>query len=540
VWRWRILLLVALASVVPAAARAQSSSYRLSFADAGRHAMHVELTLADVPPGPLELHMSAASPGRYAAHDFARGVSDVEAYDASGERLRLTSPGPRRWIVPEHGGRVRVSYRVAGDRIDGTYLAIDATHAHVNMPAALLWARGFETGAMTVRFEPPSSTPWRVATQLYPGPDAWTFTAPNLQYLMDSPTELSAFTLRTFTVADGAASPVFRVAVHHQGQDADVDALAAGAEKIVREARDVFGEFPAFDVGAYTFIADYLPTAHADGMEHRNSTILTSPDGIRDHLSRMLDAMAHEFFHAWNVERLRPRTLEPFDFDAPNQTGELWLAEGFTEYYGSLVQARAGLISASDFAAGMGALVGQVLASPARRVGTLEDMSRLATTIDTGLGGVPPQLRGRFLSYYTWGGAVALALDLSLRQRSNDRVTLDDFMRLLWTRFGRPVSRTPGLVARPYTEDDVKAALAEITGDRRFAADFFARYIEGHDVADYARLLGRAGFVLRRAGPGDGTEPRMDVVLAERAGRTLTPAQRRVRAAWLGSRADQP
>jgi predicted metalloprotease with PDZ domain len=226
---------------------AQSATvYRITFAEREQKIMQVEATFTDVPAGPLQLRMSRSSPGRYGLHEFARHVTDVRATDGAGRPLSITRPEPHRWDVDGHAGEVRVSYRVAGDRVDGTYLAISSAHAHINMPAAIMWARGFDQRPISIRFEPPAGASWRIATQLLPGRDSLTFTAPNLQYLMDSPVELSAFALRTFTVADDQRTPVFRVAVHHAGAEAEVDAFTRDVESIVRETRYVFGEFPAF------------------------------------------------------------------------------------------------------------------------------------------------------------------------------------------------------------------------------------------------------------------------------------------------------
>ena len=286
--------------------------------------------------------MSRSSPGRYALHEFAKNVFDVRITDEAGKALAVTRPNPHEWDVTGHAGTVRVTYKVFGDRLDGTYLAVDASHAHINMPAAIMWARGFERRPVTIRFERPTGTSWRVATQLSPGTDPLSFTAPNLQYLMDSPSEFGTFTLRSFTAPDDRRTPVFRLAVHHTGTDAEVDGLARDVEAIVREARHVFGEYPPFEGNTYTFIADYLPWAHGDGMEHRNSTILTSPSSIQADRLDLLDTIAHEFFHTWNVERIRPKSLEPFNFEEANMSGELWLAEGFTSYYGPLTLKRAG------------------------------------------------------------------------------------------------------------------------------------------------------------------------------------------------------
>ena len=143
----------------------------------------------------------------------------------------------------------------------------------MNIPASLMWARGFEARAARVTFDGPAE--WKVATQLHPTNDPQTFTAANLHYLVDSPVELSAFTQRTFIV-----DREFRVALHHDGSGADADRFAAALERIVREERAVFGELPAFEA-PYTFISDFLPWAASDGMEHRNSAILTEPARLR-------------------------------------------------------------------------------------------------------------------------------------------------------------------------------------------------------------------------------------------------------------------
>ncbi|MBI3050190.1 MAG: M61 family metallopeptidase [Acidobacteria bacterium] len=488
---------------VPALALGQAPvSYRLSFPEPEHRWMQVHIRFDDLPPGPLELRMSRSSPGRYAIHDFAKNVYDVRLVDGHGAALSVIRSNPHEWNVIGHTGSIDVTYRIFGDRVDGTYLAIDSTHAHINMPALLMWARGLEARPVTVRFEPAPGTSWRVATQLFPGADSLTFTAPNFQYLMDSPAEFSGFTLRTFTVPDGPGAPVFRLAVHHAGTDAELEAFTADVERIVREARRVFGEYPPFEGNTYTFIADYLPWAAGDGMEHRNSTVLTSASSIRSNRLGLLDTVSHEFFHAWNAERIRPRALEPFNFDEANVSGELWLAEGFTSYYGPLILQRAGLTQVSDFAAEMGDVINTVRTSPGRQVRSAEDMSRFASLVDGAEHVDRTNFDNTYISYYTWGAAIALGLDLTLRGRSNGQVTLDHYMRALWEKHGRPGGRAPGYVDNPYTMADLEAALASVSGDAAFADDFFARYIQGREVVDYERLLARAGFVLRPVSPG--------------------------------------
>jgi predicted metalloprotease with PDZ domain len=519
------LALVALAAAsldsAPASASrdgAASIAYRFTFPEPEHHWMQAEIRFAGLDLAPLELRMSRSSPGRYAVHDFAKNVYDVRAMDPDGRELTVTRPDPHGWTVPQHGPALTVRYKVFGDRVDGTYLAVDRTHAHINMPAAIMWARGLDERPSTLTFEPPVGLlgdGWRVATQLYPGSTPFEFTAPNLQYLMDSPAEFAPLSIRQFDI-DGRA---FRFAAHHTGTADELESLVKDVEKIIREQRVIFGEYPAYEPGHYTFLADYLPYASTDAMEHRNSTVMTSAASIRDHRAALLDTVAHEFFHGWNIERIRPRSLEPFDFERANMSAELWLGEGFTQYYGPLSLIRAGLENLRNTAGALTILVGAV-SGPGRDVRSATEMSRMAPFID---GGRPIDVTNwdnTYISYYSFGGAIALGLDLTLRIRSDHRVTLDDFMRAMWRAHGKPGGAPDGHVSRPYTLEDAERRLAEVAGDATFARNFFARFVHGREVLDYARLLQPAGLLLKKVNSGRAWWG--DVALEQRGGLRVT------------------
>jgi predicted metalloprotease with PDZ domain len=486
---------------------AQSTvEYRLSFPDAIHHVMQVEATFHDVTASPLLVQMSRSSAGRYAAFEFAENVFGEEITDGSGKPLTVKRPDPRTWEISGQRDTVHISYHVFGDRVDGTFLAVDSTHAHINFPAALMWAHGLEDRPVRVIFVPPAASDWNVATQLYSTDHPLVFTAPNLQYLMDSPVELSHFAIRSFQIPPlrgTGQTQTLRGVVHHQGSDGDVDAYVANVEKIVREEQAIFGELPEFEPGYYTFLIDYLPWDNGNGMEHRNSTVITSG---RSTLAqrRALGTVSHEFFHCWNVRRIRPATLEPFNFADVNMSGELWLAEGFTNYYGRLVLLRSGLLDLTDGLSQMAGEIGGVLNAPGTRFRSAVDMSRLAPFVDGSSDSIPTYWGNTFVSYYSFGDIIGLDLDLTLRARSNSRVTLDDFMRAMWRVHGKPGGAAPGLVSQPYTMADVRARLAEVSGDEAFADDFVHRYIEGTEKMDLSPLLLRAGFILRKKG-GDAT-----------------------------------
>jgi predicted metalloprotease with PDZ domain len=484
---------------------ATAVAYRLSFPAPEQRWMQVEATFSGV-IGALEVRMSRSSPGRYALHEFARHVYDVQAADGRGAPLAAGQVEPHEWKVEGHDGTVRFRYRLFGDRVDGTYAAIDATHAHLNIPATLAWARGFDDRPATVTLVPPPDAGWRPATQLFTTGDPWTFTAPNLQYLMDSPIKAAPFAWRTFeprrVQAVPGPHPTIAVAIHHDGADEDVDRFARALEALVPEAAAVFGEYPAFEGGRFLFIACYLPWATGDGMEHRNSTVLTSSASLAGSRTHLLETAAHEFFHAWNVERIRPRSLEPFDFTRANAARELWFAEGVTTYYQALLMHRAGLSTLRQLVADLGTWVGEVVASPALAFRSAEQMSLLAPLVDGARTQEPTNLGSTYISYYTFGAALGLGFDLAIRERTAGVRSLDDVMREMWMRHGRPGGARPGIVDVPYTTGDIVSALEAVTGDAAFAAALVDRHVRGREAMDYRRLLGLAGVALRPASPG--------------------------------------
>jgi len=485
----RPLILVVVPFALCSVLRAQAPvEYEISFPNSVHHEAQITATFAGVPAGPLVVRMSRSSPGRYAAHEFAKNVYALTAVDGRGKALGVVKANPQQWTIGGHNGTVRVTYTLFADHADGTYAGIDRTHAHLNIPASFLWAVGLDARPVRVRFRDLPHG-WTVATQLAAGPDAMTFTAPNLQYFMDSPIEASELDLRTWTVEEGAAQRTIRLAIHHAGTREEVDGYVEQIKKVVLEQRAVYGELAPFDYGTYTFLADYLPWVSGDGMEHRNSTVLTSTQPLRTGARGNLGTVSHEFFHSWNVERIRPRALEPFDFRDANMTGELWLAEGVTSYYGPLTIHRAGLNTFEEYIRSLAGDVNAVLFRPGRRYHSPRDMSMLAPFVDAATSIDRTNFANTFISYYTWGAALGLALDLTLRQRFPG-VSMDDFMREMWRAHGR--------TERPYANADARAALARVTGDTAFAGWWWRSYVDGREAPDYAALFAPAGVEVRR------------------------------------------
>lgn len=485
---------------VPAFAQGKVE-YEISFPNAAHHEAEITVTFSGAPAGkPLEVRMSRSSPGRYSAQEFAKNVYSVRVTDDKGTALSFTRPNPTQWNVAGHRGTVRISYTLFGDQGSGTFTGIDNTMAHLSIPATFMWARGFENAPITIRFR--TLPEWKIATQLVPTADPQVFTAPHMQYFMDSPTMLANFRLREWSVQSNGKTYTLRLAINDPAaSDKEVDEFAEMSKKIVNEQMAIFGETPDYDFGTYTFIANYIPQIGGDGMEHRNSTSLTSTRSIRSGGARgNLSTVSHEFFHCWNVERLRPRTIEPFSFEDANVSDGLWLAEGFTQYYGNLAMMRAGFSGDhANFGRGLGFTINSIVNAPGRLLYGPIGMSQQAVFADGAPQADPTNLRNLFVSYYTYGSAVATGLDLTLRTKFSGK-TLDGYMRELWQSYGKHQKNYAP--AKPYTIPDLKAALARYTGDATFANEFFARYIEGNEVPDYESLLARAGFQLRKTRPG--------------------------------------
>jgi predicted metalloprotease with PDZ domain len=507
--RAALAALVLLSSAGVASAQpATPIDYRISIPEPEHRWLQVEMTLADLPAGPLSLRMARSSPGRYAVHEFAKNVYDVQVADAAGKPLPVSRPNPHEWRIDAHPGAARVRYRVFGDRVDGTYLGVDDSHAHMNIPATLMYVNALATRPSRVTLVQPTGKAWKAATQLFPTADPLVFTAPNLQYLMDSPIEFGDIVIRSFSVAPTSASgktQTIRVAMHHLGTDEELDAYVRDIDKVVREQQAIFGELPDFEPGHYTFLIDYLPWASGDGMEHRNSTVISSSRELAGASGQLIGTVAHEFFHCWNVERIRPKSLEPFNFDDANISGELWLAEGFTSYVDGLSLVRAGLNSADQTMSRWAGLVGALAVLPGRQVRSAVEMSQFAAFADGATAIDPTNSNIAFISYYMYGAAIGLGLDLSLRARTDGRIGLDDYMQALWERFGKTPAAQPGLVATPYTLADLRATLADVSGDLGFAESFFSRYVSGREMLDYAPLFARAGYLLRPAAPAEAT-----------------------------------
>ncbi len=462
------------------------NEYRVSFKNAVHHEAEIKATFTNLSSGTISLLMSRTSPGRYSLHEFAKNIYNVKITDSKGKNITVTRPNPHQWDVSGHDGTINLSYTLFADRADGTYSQIDETHAHINIPATFMYIPVLKDRPVQVTFDARQDPNWKVATQLIPlGGNS--FLAPNLQYFMDSPVEISNHTIKEYKINSGITEYTIRLALHHQGTEEETDAYFEQIKKIVEQEKAIFGDYPNFDYGEYTFLACYMPNVSRDGMEHRNSTVLTSTTNLAEGgMRKNITTVAHEFFHSWNVERIRPISLEPFDFTKTNTSGELWFAEGFTSYYTYLTLCRAGIITQDEYIDSLTKTYNRVWNSPSLQYFNPIEISYQAPFYDKAKSIDPKNKENTYISHYPYGSMLALALDLSLRDKEG--LNLDDYMKLVWAKYGK--------TEIPYTIENLFLTLREYAGES-FADDFFEKYIYDSQKPDFKKLFGTVAIYLK-------------------------------------------
>ncbi|PHI19352.1 hypothetical protein CEQ90_13425 [Lewinellaceae bacterium SD302] len=447
--------------------------YTLDLTNVQQHELNITVDFPAVTTGAFRLKMPTASPGRYAEHNFAKNVYMVQAFNGKGERIDVSRDGINDWIVSGHDGSVRVTYKLFANGGDGTYSGIDNRKLHLNMPATFLFGDKLNDRPVKIVIPKDQRPEWTVASQLEDLGDRQ-YAAPNYYYFYDSPTMVGEIDVHSFKNGD----QTIEVAYMTEDSDEDKAAYTAWVEKIVESQRRVYGELPRYDYGRYTFLCSYNPYIGGDGMEHRNSTICSASVGLEKYADRLIGTVSHEFFHCWNVERIRPASLEPFDFSHANQSGELWFAEGFTSYYDDLTLVRSGIISDTAYVEGLGGMLNYVYNRPGRKYRNPIMMSQQAPFVDAATANDEDNFANTFVSYYPYGAVLGLTLDIQLRQQGHD---LDELMRLVWQRHGKPEI--------PYHINDLETALGDLIEDSEWAAEWFQRHVYGSELMPLDELF---------------------------------------------------
>jgi len=464
------------------------TQYHIVPLDPHAHLYEVTVTVVDPDPTGQRFWLPAWIPGSYLIREFARQFVAVRAEAESGE-ITITKEAKDVWrAAPCFGPLVVVAQIYAYDlSVRTAYL--DGTRGYFNGAAVFLCPTGRENAPCTVDIAPPDAAfaGWRVATTLPAAAAApygfGRYRAENYDELIDHPVETGTFTTATF-MAGGAQDDI---AVTGAPQ-ADLRRMAQDLGRICRWQIDFFGGAPdsppPFD--RYLFQVMAVGDGHG-GLEHRTSTSLLcrrdelplpGVEEITDDYLEFLGLASHEYFHTWNIKRIKPQAFSPYDLTRENYTRQLWAFEGITSYYDDLALVRCGLITPLRYLTLVGRTISTVLRGPGRMAQSVAESSFDAwikfyrqdeNTVNAGV------------SYYAKGSLVALALDLSLRSRSG--ATLDDLMRALWMRHGHPGVGVP--------EEGIEKIATELAGYD--LGDFFTRYVFGTEDPPLARLLADFG-----------------------------------------------
>ncbi len=479
-------------SVEPARrlARDPSLGYLLRMPEPSTHLFHVTITARGLGAAPLEFQMPAWSPGRYVIYDFARNVQDVAAADGAGRPLRVTKTDKQTWRVEgSPSGDVVFKYSVYANNLSGTFSQLNDRHACVNGASVYMSVVGHKPDPIRLTIEPPEG--WKVLNARSKSSDQHTFDFANYDLLIDTPTAAAPnLRARSFNV-DGVD---YRVVVQQFGsRSSSTDRYVADVESIVRAENALLGPPP--DLDGYTFFVYFSPGEDgSDGMEHLASSLIVRghPLDSGEGYEGLLWVTAHEFFHLWNVKRIRPVELGPWDYTRENYTTSLWIAEGITSYYADLFLRRAGVEADDDFFESIAEGIARYENTPAHMKTSVEQAS-----FDTWLNfGTYPRQRTNAnrmaLDYYNKGSILGLLLDLEIRGRTGGSRSLDDVFRLMWSRFYvGETAATYYYKGKGYTGGDFLAAVNEVAG-----ADFgpwFEKYVSGVEPLDYATAFAAVG-----------------------------------------------
>ncbi len=462
----------------PAAAQtaAPNITYTVSMSKPWTHLLEVEMRVKwDRMPAQTQVKMPVWTPGSYLVREFARHVQDFAVRDASGRALAWQKINKNTWQIDSKGVKeIVASYRVYSNELTVRTNELNDEHAFWNNTALLLFPAGQLKAPSTVTVKPYGN--WKIATGLpRVAGQSNSFRAPNFDVLYDSPFEVSDFREIKFDVR----GKPHRLVVTGEG-NYDLNKIAADTAKIAEEGYKIFGEFPFDD---YLFI---LNLRGGGGLEHLNSTALQwNRFGFKPQTryNAFLALVAHEYFHLWNVKRIRPDALGPFDYENENYTKLLWVAEGTTAYFEGLMLRRAGLITDKEVLDAKATMITQLQNRPGRFETSLEEASFDAWIkyYRQDENSVNNQI-----SYYDKGEIVNMMLDVTIRTASGGAKSLDDVMRYLYNEFYKK--------NRNYTPEDFQKAAEMAAG--RSLDDFFSKYVRGEAEIDYNGILNGIGLQL--------------------------------------------
>ncbi len=465
--------------------------YRLDARAPEGHRVAVAIDLTDVTAPTLDLIWPSWVPGSYHLVNYVRGVRGMTARAADGSAtLPIERVEPERWRVTTRGVRnLSVQYTVYGHQMIDEALDVTSDHLFLNAALAFPWVDGHLQDPVELQLQLPSD--WRVVTELEAAGGApHTYRAPNYDAFVDSP--LDAGHPLVLTIRPGGIP--HRICLCGEGGNYESHRLEEDLGKIVDASTKLIGESP---LTSYTFFV-HVNDVPDGALEHATSNSAVVHRRIfvpAERYEIFLATQSHEYFHLWNVKRIRPKVLGPFDYTKAVPTGLLWWMEGTTDYFSDLILRRADLLSTRKYLEAAAEIARRFLSFPGRNAISVEELSRIAW-VD--LYQPFEETPNQSTSYYTKGYLVSLALDLEIRHRTETKASLETVVRRLWTEYGKP--------GRGLEEGEIQAVAERATGLE--LGDFFDRYVRGTTELDLDRFAQLAGLTFGpRPKPPDDDSP---------------------------------
>ena len=482
--------------------------YKVSVASLEGQLFHVTTDVKNINQPRIDLSLPTWTPGWYTVENYFKNVLRFTISDAKGNRLNPEMIRKQTWRIDTKGlNSIRIEFDYKASVLALNQAKITNDFAFFTGTTLFLEAAGHRASPSTVRFELPPD--WKIVSALKATSDPMTFTAADYDTLVDAPTQMGKFDVLEFQVE---GKPHYLVTTPVGAMARDKAAQFTGMLTRVANAQSsIFGGLPYEKYVYFYFFA--RPESNAGGaLEHSNSFVAFAFSPTPE---AMIGTASHEFFHLWNVKRIRPAGMWPYDYAREDETPLLWVSEGFTNYYGSLAVYRAGLSTRRQFLDSVERAINGVESNEARAY-----ISPSNSSVSTWVGYDTPVAFG--ISYYTQGQNLGALLDLSILHDTNGATGLDAVMRALYREF---YQRGKG-----FTTEDMIGIIERLT--RRSYREFFRKYVSGVDVPPYDEILRYAGFQAETSSNvAAGNRRKSSYKIVELP--NLNAAQLRVREAWL-------
>ena len=471
------LIFVLLVSTSIAQNGALKIDYTVILKDAASQQFHVTAEIRNINQPRLDLSLPTWTPGWYTVENYFKNVLRFRITDASGKVLPHTMSKKQTWNVDTRGLReIKVDYDYEATVLALNQAKIAKDFAFFQGIELFLQAEGHREEPSTVHFQVPAG--WKLISALKETSDPMVYTADNYDVLVDAPTEMGNFDVTRFEVE---GKPHYFVATPAGAFTADKSQrFTEMMAKVARADSAMFGGLPYEKYVMFYFFTP--PESNASGaLEHLNSFVSFAPSGDVATPEGIIGTAAHEYFHLWNVKRIRPAEMWPYDYSRENETPLLWVSEGFTNYYGNLARYRAGLMTTENFLNTVGGAAAAIESSEARNY-----ISPAESSVSTWVGYDTPVAFG--ISYYTQGQNLAALLDLSILNDTDGKRGLDDVMRTLFSDFYKR--------GRGFTTEDMIGVINKLT--KKDYHDFYRRYVFGTDTPKYDQIFGYAGYRIEK------------------------------------------